>query len=146
MALTASTPLLQSNNICIMTFKCLMAIISFNLFCNVLNAQNQEDIDKKFDWGFEGMAGVSVGKNFYAFNVGGPSLLLRLNKDLKIGVGAFPSFYVFNGKTGARLGVSPRIDYKNFVVIVPFYHRDSVDEWIGSLGLGYKFHKKKYDR
>lgn len=96
----------------------------------------------QWELGFEGMIGTSVGENFIAFNVGGPAFQLVLTKDFKIGVGAFPSFYVLNGKTGARLGVSPRIDYKKLVFIAPFYHRDSADEWIWSVGLGYKFHKK----
>ena len=66
----------------------------------------------KWDVGLEGMAGFSVGKNIYAFNVGGPSLLLRLNQDFKIGLGAIPSFYFLEGKAGARLGVGPRVDFK----------------------------------
>lgn len=76
-------------------------------------------------------------------NVGGPSLFLVLNKNWKIGIGALPSIYYLEGKLGARLGVSPRIDYKNFVIMAPFFHRDKTDEWIWSLGLGYKFHRKK---
>lgn len=99
----------------------------------------------KWEMGFEGMLGVSFGDDFYAFNVGGPAFQLVINEDFKIGVGAFPSFYILNGKTGARLGVSPRIDYKNLVFNAPFFHRDSADEWIWSVGLGYKFHKKKKD-
>lgn len=97
----------------------------------------------KWDVGLEGMIGISVGKDFYSMNVGGPSLFLVLNKDWKIGIGALPSIYLLNGKLGARLGVSPRIDYKNLVLFAPFFHRDSADEWIWSVGLGYKFHKKK---
>ncbi|HRK27240.1 MAG TPA: hypothetical protein PK239_08120 [Chitinophagales bacterium] len=93
--------------------------------------------------GLEGMLGISVGNNFVAVNAGGPAFLVKFHKNLKIGVGALPSFYVLNGKTGARLGVSPRIDFKNIVLIAPFYHRDSTGEWISSVGLGYKFHAKK---
>lgn len=119
-------------------------IIVLSLYGSTLWAQNTEEHQhhQKFDIGLEGMIGVSVGNNFYAFNVGGPSLMLRLHKNFKIGVGAFPSFYILNGKTGARLGVSPRIDYKDIVLIAPFYHRDSTNEWIWSVGIGYKFHKK----
>jgi hypothetical protein len=72
-----------------------------------------------------------------------PSLFLVLNKDLKIGVGALPSIYLLESRLGARLGVSPRIDYKNIVFIAPFFYRDKTDKWIWSVGLGYKFHKKK---
>jgi len=114
----------------------------FMLFSTWSFAQDTDKNKKGLDIGLEGMVGVSVGNNFYAFNVGGPALMLRLNQNWKIGVGALPSFYILNGKTGARLGVSPRLDYKNFVLIVPFYHRDSTNEWIWSVGMGYKFHKK----
>lgn len=96
----------------------------------------------KWDIGLEGMLGVSFGKDFYSLNVGGPVFSLVLNKDLKIGMGALPSLYLFEGKLGARLGVSPRIDYKNLVLIAPFFHRDTSDEWIWSVGFGYKFHRK----
>ena len=67
---------------------------------------------------------------------------LYLNKNLKIGIGALPSIFLYNDKLGARLGVSPRVDYKNIVLIAPFFHRDVTGEWIPSVGLGYKFHKK----
>jgi hypothetical protein len=97
----------------------------------------------KFSIGLEGMLGIAFGKNFYAVNVGGPSLFLVLTKDLKIGVGALPSLYLLEGKLGARLGVAPRIDYKNWVLFAPFFHRDKTEEWISSIGIGYKFHKKK---
>jgi hypothetical protein len=97
----------------------------------------------KFNIGLEGMIGVSFGNDFYSVNVGGPGLFLVFNKDLKIGVGALPSLYLLEGKLGARLGVAPRIDYKNLVLFAPFFHRDTVDEWIWSVGIGYKFHQKK---
>lgn len=98
---------------------------------------------KYVEVGIEGMLGFSVGKNFYALNVGGPNLLLTLGKHWKIGICALPSLYLFNGKLGARLGVSPRVDFKSFVIFAPFYHREATNQWIWSLGLGYKFHKKK---
>ena len=124
-----------------MNSKYLMVILFIFSPCGLF-AQNTEPSDEKFAIGLEGMVGVSVGNNFYAFNVGGPSLMLKLSKDWKIGVGALPSFYILNGKTGAKLGVSPRLDYKSIVLIAPFYYRDSTNEWIWSMGLGYKFHKK----
>ncbi|WP_114751411.1 hypothetical protein [Pleomorphovibrio marinus] len=93
----------------------------------------------KLDFALEGMVGFSMWQDFYAFNVGGPSLKLRITEDLSIGVGALPSFYVYEGRTGARLGVSPRVDYKQWVFITPFLHMDSRDEWVFSVGLGYKF-------
>lgn len=97
----------------------------------------------KFDVGLEGMIGFSVGKNFYSMNVGGPSLFLVLNKDWKIGMGAFPSLYLLEGKLGARLGVSPRVEYKNLVIFAPFFYREKTEQWIWSVGLGYKFHRNK---
>ncbi len=94
---------------------------------------------KTFDLALEGMVGVSFWSDFIAVNVGGPSLKLRLTDDLAIGVGALPSLYRYQGRMGARLGVSPRIDYKEWVLIAPFLHMDSRDEWVFSVGLGYKF-------
>ncbi|KHJ36488.1 hypothetical protein PBAC_33480 [Pedobacter glucosidilyticus] len=115
------------------------------LISTLTYAQEQEkkiEENPKWDIGLEGMLGFAVGKDFYAFNVGGPSLMLRLNNNWKLGVGALPSFYIKNGKTGAKLGVAPRIDYKNFALIAPFFHFDSTDEWVWSIGLGYRFHRK----
>jgi hypothetical protein len=125
-------------------FKKCICLPIFLLLTLTLNAQDTAPISQssKWDLGLEGMLGFSVGKDFYSVNVGGPSLLLALNKDLKIGIGALPSLYLFEGKLGARLGVSPRIDYKNLVFIAPFFHRDIADQWIGSVGVGYKFHRK----
>lgn len=105
--------------------------------------EKMEKKDSRWDIGLEGMIGMSFGKDFYALNVGGPAFFFVLNKDWKFGIGALPSLYLFDGKLGARLGVSPRIDYKNFVLLAPFYHREAANKWIWSLGLGYKFHKKK---
>jgi len=126
-------------------FKTLQLVVFFVLTSFVAKSQDitSEIKPSKFDIGLEGMLGVSAGKDFYSINVGGPGLFLVLNKDLKIGVGALPSLYLLEGKLGARLGVSPRIDYKNIVLLAPFFHRDKTDSWIWSVGFGYKFHKKK---
>jgi hypothetical protein len=115
------------------------------LISTLIYAQEQEkkEENSKWDVGLEGMLGFAAGKDFYAFNVGGPSLMLRLNNDCKIGVSALPSFYIKEGKTGAKLGVSPRIDYKNFALIAPFFQFDSTNKWVWSIGLGYKFHRRK---
>lgn len=96
-----------------------------------------------WDLGIEGMIATSIGKDFYAFNIGGPTLLVRLKHNLKIGVAAVPSFYINEGKTGAKLGVAPRIDLKNIVLIAPCYHFESENKWVYSFGIGYKFHSKK---
>lgn len=111
----------------------------------IANSQDTASASKpsKYDIGLEGMIGISFGSNFYAVNVGGPALFLVVSKDCKIGVGALPSMYLLDGKLGARLGVAPRVDYKNWVFFAPFYHRDRTDEWIWSVGFGYKFHRKK---
>lgn len=103
----------------------------------------EKDENKRFDVGLEGMLGVSFGRDFYSVNVGGPALFLVLNEDWKVGAGALPSLYMFEGKLGARLGVAPRVDYKNLVLFAPFFHRDISNEWIWSVGFGYKFHRKK---
>jgi hypothetical protein len=88
------------------------------------------------------MAGVSFGDKMVAFNIGGPTLLLNIGKNWRTGLGAFPSFFVRDGKTGARLGVGGRVEYKKIVLFSSFYHFDRTDTWVGTLGLGYKFHKK----
>lgn len=128
-----------------MNFKKLSTIL-FLLILISFTAKSQDTTTvkqpSKWDVGLEGMLGVSFGNDFYAVNVGGPSLFLVLNQDLKIGVGALPSFYLFEGKWGARLGVGPRIDYKNLAFFAPFFHRDTTDEWIWSVGFGYKFHRR----
>lgn len=125
------------------TIKCVLIFVMV-FISNFSRAQElmKTEASSKIDFGLEGMLGVSVGKDFYLINVGGPSLLLAINKDWKIGVGALPSIYVSDGKLGTRLGVSPRVDYKNLVIIMPFFHREAVNKWIWSVGLGYKFHKK----
>jgi len=115
----------------------------FSLFFNF--AWGQEVIPsrkKATSISLEGMLGISLGKEFYSINAGGPALFLNLTPDLKIGLGAFPSLYLLNNKLGARLGVSPRIDYKNLVFIAPFFDQEVSNTWISSVGFGYKFHKK----
>ncbi len=97
----------------------------------------------KQNLGFDGMVAVSFGKNFYSVNVGGPSFFLVLGKKWKIGVCALPSLSWLEGNLMPRLGVAPRIDYMNWALLAPFYYRDKTTPWIWSLGLGYKFQKKK---
>ncbi|MBW3467215.1 hypothetical protein [Arthrospiribacter ruber] len=126
----------MKNLICL----CLIIIATYT----PLFAQEEEEKKPNNSWdiGLEGMAGFSVGPKVVAFNVGGPSLLLRLNDKFKIGVGAIPSFFYLEGRPTARLGVGPRIDYGNFAFFAPFFHRDITDEWLWSVGLGYKFHRR----
>lgn len=106
-------------------------------------AQEKEKENSKVEIGLEGMLGMTFAENFFSVNVGGPNLLLRINSDFKFGVGAYPSFFVRDSKSGARLAVGPRIDFKNFVLFSSFFHFDRTDEWLGSFGIGYKFHGKK---
>jgi hypothetical protein len=109
-------------------------------------AQGHEDQPRtpRWDFALEGMLGVAIGPDFYAFNVGGPSLLLQVHRHWKVGVGALPSFYVKEGNPGAKLGASPRVDYKNsLVLIAPFFHFEHTNRWVWSVGLGYKFHRKR---
>ncbi|HBK83195.1 MAG TPA: hypothetical protein DDZ41_06295 [Flavobacterium sp.] len=121
----------------------LIVIFTFTSFVAKGQEKTVVDNSSKSAISLEGMVGFSFGKDFYSVNVGGPSLFLVLNKDWKIGVGALPSLFLLEGKLGARLGVAPRVDYKNLVFFVPFFHRDKTEEWICSVGFGYKFHKKK---
>lgn len=122
----------------------MLFLVVLVLSFSAVHAQHASDSlkpdDKKFDLGFEGMLGASVGNDFYSFNVGGPSFRFRITKDIRVGLGALPSFYVKNGQPGAKLGVSPRIDYKNIVLIAPFFHFEHDNEWVWSIGIGYKFH------
>ena len=99
----------------------------------------------KFTFELEGMIMVACNDRFYAFSVGGPNLMVRITNSFKIGVGAFPSFYVKDGLTGAKLGVSPRVDFKQFSFVVPFYHFESSGRWQYAFGLAYRFnHLKKH--
>jgi hypothetical protein len=90
----------------------------------------------------DGMIGASFGKNFYTLNIGGPAVFLNFQKDLKVGIGMLPSLYSENGKFGTRLGLSPRVDYKNLVFMIPFFPSQPFGKWVASAGLGYKFQKR----
>lgn len=70
--------------------------------------------------------------------MGGPSLKFHMNK-FKIGVGAFPSLVVADQKAIPRLAVSPIVEYRNIMLIAPYYGYDSDDEQIWTFGIGYKF-------
>ena len=91
----------------------------------------------------DGMLGVTVGPGFVSLNIGGPSLSLVLNQDFKVGVGALPSLYIEDGKTTPKLGIGPRVDLKKVSIIAPFFPAQPTGKWSGSLGLAYKFGRKK---
>ena len=91
----------------------------------------------------DGMLGATIGDGFVTLNIGGPSLSLVLNEDFKVGVGLLPSIHIEDGKAGTRLGLGPRIDLKKVSIIAPFFPVQSTGKWVGSLGLAYKFGRKK---
>lgn len=93
---------------------------------------------KQIELGLDGMLGVSYGSETLGINVGGPSLKFRINK-FKIGVGAFPSLIVADQKAMPRLAVSPIVEYRNVMLITPYYGYDSKDRQIWTFGLGYRF-------
>lgn len=93
---------------------------------------------KKGEIGLDGMLAVSYGSQTLGINVGGPSLKFRVNK-FKVGVGAFPSLIVQDKKAMPRLAVSPIIEYRNIMLITPYYGYDSKDRQIWTFGAGYKF-------
>jgi len=97
----------------------------------------------KVSLSLEGMAGVSFGHNMVAINVGGPNLLLNIGQNWRVGLAAFPSFFVRDSRTGARLGVGGRVDFKNMVLFSSWYHFETREIWVGTIGIGYKFHKQQ---
>jgi hypothetical protein len=102
-------------------------------------AKEEPKLTKRIDVGLEGMIGISFNSNTIGINVGGPSLKFRYNKNVKVGVGAFPSLVIQDSKAFPRLGVSPILEYKKWLFIVPYYGYDSYNKTIWTYGLGYKF-------
>lgn len=90
--------------------------------------------------GLEGMAGVSFGDKTVAFNVGGPHLKLKLGSSWSVALAAFPSLLIVDRKAEPRLGIGPRLDYRNLVLIVPAFFHNKTDRWVWTAGIGYKFH------
>ena len=117
-------------------------LISCLICASVAAQETREKSPPQFKIGLEGMIGVAAGKDFFAVNAGGPVVLLNLNKNLKVGVGALPSLYSENGKFGTKLGMTPRVDYKNFVFMVPFFPKLTFGSWRVGIGFGYKFVRK----
>lgn len=108
------------------------------VFAQTTSETPKSENKKQVDIGFDGMLGVSYGSNTLGINVGGPSLKFRVNK-FKIGVGAFPSLIVQDKKAMPRLAVSPIVEYRNVMLIAPYYGYDSKDRQIWTFGLGYRF-------
>ena len=91
----------------------------------------------------DGTLGVTVGDGFYTINIGGPSLSLVLDKGIKLGVGALPSLHFEEGKVTPKLGLGPRVDFNKVSIIAPFFPTQPIGKWVGSVGLAYKFGRKK---
>jgi len=91
----------------------------------------------------DGTLGVTVGDGFYTINIGGPSFSLVLDNGMKIGVGALPSLHFEGGKVTPKLGLGPRVDFNKVSIIAPFFPAQPTGKWVGSVGLAYKFGRKK---
>ncbi|MFV8339337.1 hypothetical protein ACNQGL_08690 [Flavobacterium sp. LB3P21] len=126
---------LNLKNVFLLVFVCLSSKL-----CISQTKEEEPKAVKKFDMAIDGMLGISYNGKALGINVGGPSLKLKWRKDLKIGVGAFPSLLVMDKKAAPRLAVSPIIEYKKWMVIAPYYGYDSSDRIIWTYGLGYKFY------
>ena len=120
--------------------KAFYLLIVFSALVNFGVAYGQEN---KAAVHLDGMLGATIGDGFVTLNIGGPSFSLVLNEDFKVGVGLLPSIYIEYGKAGTRLGLGPRIDLKKVSIIAPFFPVQSTGNWVGSLGLAYKFGRKK---
>lgn len=103
------------------------------------SAQESNEQKPKVKMELEGMIAATAGNNIWSVNVGGPTLKLKFSKSISFGVGAFPSFYVKNGNSGAKLGVGPRFDYKSYVLLMSFFHILKAYEWKTTIGLANKF-------
>lgn len=103
------------------------------------NATTEKKTVKNVEAGFDGMLAASYGSGAFGINVGGPSLKYKFTKSFKVGVGAFPSLLIMDDKAQPRLAVSPIIEYKNFMLITPYYGYNSKNKQIWTFGLGYKF-------
>jgi len=102
-------------------------------------ATTEKKTVKNIEAGFDGMLAASYGSGAFGINVGGPSLKYKFTKSFKVGVGAFPSLLIMDDKAQPRLAVSPIIEYKNFMLITPYYGYNSKNKQIWTFGLGYKF-------
>jgi hypothetical protein len=118
-------------------------IVVIYLSLHVCGQTDLKKSEKKVSVSMEGVLSVSFGKNFYSINLGGPSLVVHINKDLRFAAGPVPSLYSTGGKFGPRLGMAPRIEYKSVVFIMPFFTGEKFGDWVGSIGLGYKFRKRQ---
>ena len=121
----------------------LAGALLFSISCWSQEAATTNNTDKKtiknVEAGFDGMLAVSYGTKAFGINVGGPSLKYKFTKNFKVGVGAFPSLLIMDRKAQPRLAVSPIVEYRNWMLITPYYGYNSKDRMIWTFGLGYKF-------
>ena len=127
--------------IILVTFAALFFGLSFKTNAQIASGSS-------FEAGFKGMAAISFTSRTVALNIGGPHLDYRINEDLAIGVGAFPSLFFSSlpslvGDSGRnifepKLGFSPRVDFKNIVLIAPVYHFSNPERWLWTFGIGIK--------
>jgi len=110
-----------------------------NTVSNDIDVASEKKSIKNVEAGFDGMLAVSYGSKAFGINVGGPSLKYRFTKHFKLGVGAFPSLLIMDKKAQPRLAVSPIVEYRNWMLITPYYGYNSKDKMIWTFGVGYKF-------
>ncbi|MGA0155709.1 MAG: hypothetical protein ACO3RO_04720 [Flavobacteriaceae bacterium] len=115
-------------------------IMAFSALGNISVAQVQETKVAAY---LDGTLGFSAGDGFYTLNIGGPSFSLVFDEGFKIGVGAWPSLHSQDGKVTPKLGLGPRIDFKKVSIIAPFFPSQPSGKWAASLGLAYRFRKRR---
>lgn len=123
--------------------RCLSFLLPCMFVAGSVRGQDTPDQEgaKKTRVEFEGMVSASVGADAWAVNVGGPSFKVKLNKNVAVGAGALPSFVSWRDRQEPRLGLSPRVDYKHWVLVAPVYFFSGSDGgWVYTFGLGHKFH------
>ncbi|MFN3402736.1 MAG: hypothetical protein ACK40G_01495 [Cytophagaceae bacterium] len=101
--------------------------------------QNKNGVNNKSLIRAEGSIGITGNKNILAINIGGVATRLIIKEDWAIGLGAFPSLFMSTTRTEPKLGLSPRLEYKNFALIAPVYHftTPAPGEWVWTFGLLY---------
>lgn len=85
---------------------------------------------------------IMIGHDFYSrlwLGFGGPQLMFKLNRQLKIGPAYYPTlWWDYNtGEFDTKLGVGFRVDIKR--IIIGYNTFRVKDYWVGSIGAGYKF-------
>lgn len=127
-----------------MNVRLIPVLFLFSILSNIAYGQDEtKQTEKKVKITMDGLFVVAVGKDFYSINLGGPTVMVNINKDLSFGIGPVPSLFSKEGKFGPKLGMAPRMEYKHLVIMAPFFTGENFGDWIGSIGVGYKFQKRK---